>query len=66
MEKKAVINIEIVEKGPRTEVVTSLEGTTYLIMQGLANAIKELEKCVPEKNRGNYKTDILKMLNDRD
>lgn len=62
--EKATINIEVLEEYAcrcKTEIV----GPTYMIMIGLTNAIKEVEKLVPEESCSDYRAKILKLLNDR-
>lgn len=63
--KKAAININILDNGGKLIIDTSLEGECRLIMQGLTNAIKELELQVSEENRADYRSVVLAMLNDR-
>ena len=65
--KKAEIKIEVVvgDSGT-TSYYTDVKGELWEIMLGLTNAIKQFEEKVPEENRSDYRTDILKMLNNRD
>lgn len=66
MERKAIINIEILEDADDLVCKTELHGMTYLLMEGLANAIKKLEADIPEKSRATFRSFILEMLNRRD
>lgn len=66
MERKAIINIEILEDADDLVYTTEYHGMTYLLMEGLTNAIKELEAEVPEKSRATFRSFTLKMLNRRD
>lgn len=63
--KKATIKIEVVGDGRVVNCNTDLQGEILAIMIGLANAIKELETQVPEKDRADYRARILGLLNDR-
>lgn len=64
--EKATINIEILEDADDLVYTTELHGMTYLLMEGLTNAIKKLEAKVPEKSRATFRADILEMLSRRD
>ena len=61
--KKATINIEITEDAEEISFSTYFHGEMFLIMRGLVNAINILEKKAPEGTE--YRTDILRLLNDR-
>ena len=61
--KKATINIEIIEDNEEISFATDFNGEMFLIMRGLTNAINILEKKAPEGS--SYRTDILKLLNDK-
>lgn len=61
--KKATINIEIIEDAEETSFTTDFNGEMLLIMRGLTNAINILEEKAPEGSE--YRTDILKLLNNR-
>lgn len=61
--KRAIIKIEITEDAEETSFETDFEGEMFLIMRGLTNAINMLEKKAPEGSE--YRTDILKLLNNR-
>lgn len=63
--KKATINIEVLDDGERVGCTSVFKGETWAIMLGLTNAIKEVEKQVPEKERADYRARILGLLNDR-
>lgn len=64
--EKATINIEILEDAGDLIYTTEFHGMTYLLMDGLTNAIKKLETKVPEESRAIFRADILEMLNRRD
>lgn len=61
--KKATINIEIIEDAEKVSFTTDFNGEMFLIMRGLTNAINILEKKAPEGS--SYRSDILKLLNDK-
>lgn len=61
--KKATINIEITEDAEEISSTTDFHGEMFLIMRGLTNAINILEKKASEGSE--YRTDILRLLNDR-
>ena len=60
--QKAKINIEVTEEN----IHIIVNGSCYLLMQGLTTAIKRLEKDLPEELRYRFRAEILEMLNDRD
>lgn len=62
---EATIKIVVRSEGIRANCNAVLEGPTWALMIGLTSAIKELEEEVPEENRAVFRTNILKMLNDR-
>ena len=61
--KKATINIEVIENDEEISFTSDFHGEMFLIMRGLTNAINILEKKAPEGS--SYRTDILKLLNDK-
>ncbi len=61
--QKATINIEITEDAEEISFTTDFNGEMFLIMRGLTNAINILEKKAPEGS--SYRSDILKLLNDK-
>lgn len=63
--KKATINIEVLEDDEKTEYKTEFNGGMGMIMGGLTNAIKKLEERLPGDKRGEFRSDILELLNDR-
>lgn len=65
--KKATINVKVVvHENGYVDYNNRLEGNTYLLMKGLTDAIKALEKSVPEEDRADFRIKILNMLNDRE
>lgn len=63
--KKATINIEVSGDSRHLAVNTEISGEIGALILGLTNAIKEVEKKVPEENRYDYRIKILDYLNDR-
>lgn len=61
--KKATINIEVIENDKEIFSTSDFDGEMLLIMIGLTNAINRLEEEAPEGS--GFRTDILKLLNDR-
>lgn len=64
--KKAEIKIEVVGDSRITAIDSNISGEIGALMLGLTNAIKEIETKVPEEYRAAFRTQILKMLNNRD
>ena len=65
MEREATINIVALRHNDDIVYKTDFSGGMGLIMGGLTNAIKRLEEELPEDLRGQYRADILELLNDR-
>lgn len=63
--ERTTINIKVVGDSRYVACVTDMEGEIGGMMIGLTNALQELETKFLEECRADFRTLVLKMLNDR-
>lgn len=64
--EKAKINIEVLRLGDELIIKSNVEGRTYLALEGLVGAIRDLESKAPADAKMLFRTTVLEMLNEKD
>ena len=64
MERKATINIKVVEEAGGIGIYSDIEGEFLFLLEGLVDGIQKLEKMAPIGSKSEFRALVLHMLDE--